>query len=1278
MRKNNMKKTAARISALFMAVCLTFTYAGPLQINASGPGLAKDSTGAYLISSADDLNTFADWVNDGNDCDDDTIKLTADIIARDDFPIIGQYGFWSNDYFEGTFDGQGHAITVNINSDNNFVGLFGCIREASIKNLTLNGSVTGDNDTTFQDNATGGICGFVQLFSDDGGVPFENCVNNASVTGYGKVGGIVGNNTTKGDYDNIYSCVNCTNNGNITALDGADSGGIIGIGSTCINCVNTGNITGDESYAGGIIGRGHNVQIYSCQNRGTVFSGDAAGGIVGYANFICKYYGCSNLGSVRSTGNYFGGIIGFSDYHGIVKTEMNYCYNLADLGSVSPHYVGFSGFGYGGLVGCANNNRIISFQYCYTINGTSANQHAVASDFIGISDGLPDTIRYNGCFTLSEYSDVSNLTALSEEQFSSGEACYLLNRRITYDGFTNWTTYHQTLNDTVTSTGIKKTDEYPNLSDTSYIVSKNADGTYYNADSNRVLTGTASNGTVKVQALSNGVYVDVAGRHIEKGTTVKLTAAPDTYCNLTGWTEQTAAGQTAVTYVRTGNSITFTMPDRDVKFTPVFERQKYTVTFNANNGTGTMGNQEFEYGIAEKLNTNTFTRPGYTFLGWSTEKSTEAAAYSDKQSITKISSNSTVKNVTLYAVWKADADAYLTYTSGDANMGTTSRIYDTCTHGLESNPAIADVTAVPNAGYHFVRWYDYTNYDYTNKQDVSTDATLTADQIKAQAYNGSIYKTTAFVAYFEANTYTVEFNANNGTGTKVIQKFKYGTAETLTANAFTYENHIFVGWATEAGGAAVYSNAQSVENLTSANNGTVKLYAVWADNSDVVLSYMASDAAMGGVTFASQALSASGTASGSTAVAGDGYSFVNWTDKDGKEVGTSEEYVPEKSDGSYVTALYTANFKANTYKVVFDDGVDDSSVSGTMADQILTYDKKTNLNTNGFTRKGYVFGGWYVDGVTPVQLYKDGASVMNLTSVQGAEVTLKAVWTKLPDAELSYSSGNEEHGSVSTATEIVDPYGTPDGASASAADGYHFVNWTDANGKEVSTEASFKPAAEDYYVTASYAANFEANTYLIVFNANEGADSMDDQIMTYDKTEKLAANTITRPGYVFTGWNTSSDGTGTAYDNEASISNLTEEQGAKIDLYAQWTSLSDITITYISANRTMGKTLRAYDAINPETGVPAGSAAEAKTGYRFVSWTYDDQVVTTSAKLTAAQVAANARGNDGYVTGVFTANFEAVKGTDDTPDDNNNNNSNQGGTNVVDDGYVVPDTSVKQ
>lgn len=55
----------------------------------------------------------------------------------------------------------------------------------------------------------------------------------------------------------------------------------------------------------------------------------------------------------------------------------------------------------------------------------------------------------------------------------------------------------------------------------------------------------------------------------------------------------------------------------------------------------------------------------------------------------------------------------------------------------------------------------------------------------------------------------------------------YDTAKALTANAFTRDKYLFKGWATSAGGSVVYSNGQSVKNLTSAAGGTVNLYAVW-------------------------------------------------------------------------------------------------------------------------------------------------------------------------------------------------------------------------------------------------------------------------------------------------------------------------------------------------------------------------------------------------------------------------------------------------------------------
>jgi uncharacterized repeat protein (TIGR02543 family) len=80
----------------------------------------------------------------------------------------------------------------------------------------------------------------------------------------------------------------------------------------------------------------------------------------------------------------------------------------------------------------------------------------------------------------------------------------------------------------------------------------------------------------------------------------------------------------------------------------------YTITFNANNGTGTMANQTINSGKSAKLNANVFVFDGYTFAGWATT-SIGSVTYADKANYTMGSDN-----VILYAVW-APATSGLTY-----------------------------------------------------------------------------------------------------------------------------------------------------------------------------------------------------------------------------------------------------------------------------------------------------------------------------------------------------------------------------------------------------------------------------------------------------------------------------------------------------------------------------------------------------------------------------------------------------------------------------------------
>ena len=64
------------------------------------------------------------------------------------------------------------------------------------------------------------------------------------------------------------------------------------------------------------------------------------------------------------------------------------------------------------------------------------------------------------------------------------------------------------------------------------------------------------------------------------------------------------------------------------------------------------------------------------------------------------------------------------------------------------------------------------------------------------------------------------------------QKFKYDVPQELSLNAFTFDGHSFIGWATSADGDIVYVDGESVENLTETAGDTITLYAKWIIDGD--------------------------------------------------------------------------------------------------------------------------------------------------------------------------------------------------------------------------------------------------------------------------------------------------------------------------------------------------------------------------------------------------------------------------------------------------------------
>ena len=140
-------------------------------------------------------------------------------------------------------------------------------------------------------------------------------------------------------------------------------------------------------------------------------------------------------------------------------------------------------------------------------------------------------------------------------------------------------------------------------------------------------------------------------------------------------------------------------------------------------------------------------------------------------------------------------------------------------------------------------------YQNSNGETLSTGYVLNGTEVYADAllqngYNSLVFKKnnvaintgnihtmnqpTTFSTNSIPNTYIVSFNANGGTGSINNESFTYGVSKALTSNTFVRRGYLFNNWNTSADGTGVsYSDGQSVSNITTTNNGTVILYAIW-------------------------------------------------------------------------------------------------------------------------------------------------------------------------------------------------------------------------------------------------------------------------------------------------------------------------------------------------------------------------------------------------------------------------------------------------------------------
>ncbi len=265
------------------------------------------------------------------------------------------------------------------------------------------------------------------------------------------------------------------------------------------------------------------------------------------------------------------------------------------------------------------------------------------------------------------------------------------------------------------------------------------------------------------------------------------------------------------------------------------------------------------------------------------------------------------------------------------------------------------------------------------------------------------------------------------------------------------------------------------------------------------------------------------------------------------------------------------DYNANKYTVLYDGN---SNTGGITLQTSHTYDVERALATNGFIKEGHNFIEWNTQADGSGIGYGSGDSVKNLTVVDGAELTLYAIWSA-GDHSIIFN-GN---GGVGTMLNQEVEFGNSVvlNKNVYTRENYSFVSWNtnqDGSGTSYEDQALFGPMP-NHDITLY--AQWTINKHQITFDANGGQGGT-SELMEYGQT--LTSPQVTREGYEFTGWVPEVPSTVPAHD---------------ATYVAQW-AVNSYEITF-DANGGQGGAV-----YNLDFGASLTAPVVSREGYEFAGW----------------------------------------------------------------------------
>lgn len=359
------------------------------------------------------------------------------------------------------------------------------------------------------------------------------------------------------------------------------------------------------------------------------------------------------------------------------------------------------------------------------------------------------------------------------------------------------------------------------------------------------------------------------------------------------------------------------------------------------------------------------SKPGYKFLGWSTDKEAESPdpMYAPDSNYTYLP-----ENLTLYAIW--EPISYTVTYDGNTNTNGTVPTDDKKYLDKENATVLGEDTLVKE-GYEFVGW--------NTKADGSGKDYATGDTI---VMTGDI----TLYAKWKPLTYHITYDGNGHTGgTAPADTKDYMLKEQATVlgeETLVKAGHEFIGWNTKADGSGIDYSKDDVLTII----GDTILYAKWEGVAyHITYDGNGNTGGTAPTDLKDYFLRDEIVVSKEGTLIKEGYEFIGWNTK---ADGSGDSYLPEElltMTGD--TTLY-AQWRPIIFHIIYDGNTNTGGIVPTDGKDYSPKEQATLLNKNTLEKEGFTFLGWNTKPDGTGTKYQPG-DVITMTE----DMILYAQWT---------------------------------------------------------------------------------------------------------------------------------------------------------------------------------------------------------------------------------------------------------------------------------------------